>query len=126
MDPYEFLPGYGENDVFVSTIRFELRVRIEYDGPDNLLAHRTMIFEKPAGFLMASYPGVSLFNGDYGDFARPKIGALIEYPDSELAEAWRSHFGPRSRDIKHFEMLFLSANKSLVVFASRFHLEAVS
>lgn len=85
-----------------------------------------MIFEEPAAFQLASYPGVSLYKGDYGDFARPKISALIEYPDSEFAQAWRSHYGPRSRNISHFEMLFLSANKSLVVFASGFHLELVN
>jgi hypothetical protein len=101
LDPFDFLPGYGENDVRVSTHGLQLEVVIEYDGPDHLPAMKTLVFEGPVSFTKQSFPGVNMRNIVSEKANRPMLDGLIEYPDSELAAAWQKHFSGLL-EIKHF------------------------
>ncbi|MBG0670578.1 hypothetical protein I4P15_19220 [Enterobacter roggenkampii] len=115
LDPYDWLPSYGENSVSIESRDLEFIVKIanENQGPN----YRELRFDKVCDFHHTSFPGLSRLDIDYSSDARtPLTGTLIEYPDSEVAIAWSRHFGG-IRHIKHYKIIFLSENISLEIFA---------
>jgi hypothetical protein len=124
LDPYDWLPSYGENSVSIESRGLEVIVKIEYDaanenqGPN----YRELRFDKVCDFHHTSFPGLSRLDIDYSSDARtPLTGTLIEYPDSEVAIAWSRHFGG-IKHIKHYKIIFLSENISLEIFAENVNL----
>lgn len=114
-DPYDWLPGYGENGVELRTQGADLSVIIPYDGDSGEL-RKELLFEHAVAFYKASFPGPSMLNMQCSVRSTASMGSLIECPDSEAAKAWREHF-QGLYDIKHYSMSFLSENIALVVFA---------
>lgn len=126
LDPYEWLPSYGENAVSVESNGLEYVIKIEYDAEDECqtIHYRELRFDSVCVFYRTTFPGVSILNIDYDENVEaPSIGALIEYPNSEAAFAWNKHFSGL-RQIKHYRITFLSENVSMEIFADNVTLGA--
>jgi len=121
LDPYDWLPGYGENRVAAYSEGLDWKVEITYDDPSphDQRLRRALVFTGVSSFCLALFPGGPTLGVDYppsGD----NLGALLEYPDSQAALGWRSYFagfGRHADDVKHFAMVFLSANQWIQVLA---------
>lgn len=116
LNPYDWLPGHGENGVALCTHGADLSVVIPYDGECGELK-KELLFKHAVAFYKAAFPGPSMLNMQCSVKGTASMSSLTEYPDSEAARAWREHFQGLF-NIKHYSMLFLSENVALVVFAT--------
>jgi hypothetical protein len=116
LDPYEWLPGHGENAVKVRTEGTELIVTVMYDC-DAGVCERELRFSSVCSFYSQVFPGPSMLEVEGVEAALLLRGVLVEYPASEAAMAWSQHFGS-ARVIRHYSIVFLAENLLLVVLAS--------
>ena len=116
LNPYEWLPGHGENSVEVRTERGGPIVTVGYDG-DADARERELRFTSVCSFYSQVFPGPSMLGIEKRAAALLLRGVLVEYPDSKAARAWVRHF-QNSRRVRHYEILFLAENLQLVVFAA--------
>lgn len=119
LDPYNWLPGYGESGVRVRSEGLTWIVEIVYDDRSGTrLLKRELRFSGVCSFWMAAYPGASMLAMEFecSENAPGELGALLEYPDSEAALAWKRHFEGLFA-VKHYAMRFLSENRQMHVFA---------
>lgn len=124
LNPYDWLPGHGENTVEIHTQSGDLSVLIPYDSEQGELK-KELQFKQTFAFYKSAFPGVSCLDLQSSIRDDVSMGSLVEYPDSEAARAWTQHFGGRF-NIKHYRIVFMSENISLVVFATDFILKQVS
>jgi hypothetical protein len=126
LNPYDWLPGHGENTVEIHTQNGDLSVLIPYDSEQGELK-KELLFKQAFAFYKSSFPGVEDGCLDFQSSVRDDVslGSLVEYPDSEAARAWSQHFGGRF-NVKHYRIAFLSENILLVVFATDFILKQAS
>lgn len=122
LNPYDWLPSYGETEIAIRFKGSELAVDVFYDSNIETIKtpiKKTILFTRACSFNFTSTPGVKLTNFEYQDAKLQKgtLGSLIEYESSEAAQKWQEHFHRSKAAIRHFEMWFLSANQSLTVFA---------
>jgi hypothetical protein len=115
LDPYEWLPGHGENAVKIRTEGTELIVTVAYDC-DAEVRERELRFTSVCSFYSQIFPGPSMLDVEGGEAALLLRGVLVEYPDSEAAMAWGQHFG-NSRVVRHYSIVFAAENLLLVVLA---------
>ncbi|MFC4423195.1 hypothetical protein [Cupriavidus pampae] len=115
MNPYEWLPPYGETSVELRTEGTDLIVAIAYDC-DVGMCVRELRFNSVCWFHSQVFPGPSMLGIGEDDVELLLRGALIEYPDSEAAMAWRKYF-EYSRDIRHYSIGFMATNIKLTVLA---------
>jgi hypothetical protein len=116
LDPYDWLPGYGESSVTLHAEGLELLVGVSYDADGEATQCRTLHFDKVCAFYKASFPGPYLLGiARDGQGEAPPLGTLLEYPDSEAAARWRDHLGGRM--VRHYQLVFLAENILLEVFA---------
>jgi hypothetical protein len=80
LDPYEWLPGYGESKVSLATSGLELSVRIEFDGAGGGTESRVLIFESTCSHTWSSFPGPGFSSIRYARQPAPPLGLLVEYP----------------------------------------------
>ena len=123
LDPYEWMPGHGENSVEISTKRGEgLTVVVAYDSEDGEEQEKKIKFTGVSAFYRSSFPGSDMLRVTYSAKNKEDIsfGSLVEYPESEAARAWTEYWHQScgvTRQIKHYRWLFLSENLRLEVFA---------
>jgi hypothetical protein len=115
LDPYDWLPGYGENAIALQTEGTDLLVAISYDG-ENGPSERELQFKGVCSFYMQTFPGPSMLQEMPVDATPLLRGLLVEYPDSNVALSWRNHFGGL-RKLRHFSIAFSAENRLLVVVA---------
>ena len=115
LDPYEWLPGHGENAVKIRTEGTELIVAVMYDC-DAGTCERELRFGSVCSFYSQIFPGPSMLEIEGVEAAMILRGVLIEYPASEAAMAWSQHFGSSST-IQQYSIVFLAENLLLVVLA---------
>lgn len=115
LDPYDWMPSYGENAIAIRTEGTDLLVAISYDG-ENGPSERHLLFQSVCAFYVQTFPGPSMLKDQPDDAAPLLRGLLVEYPGSEIALKWRSHFGP-TREPRHFAIAFSAENRLLVVVA---------
>lgn len=115
LDPYEWLPGHGESGVKIRTEGRELLVTVEYDGTSEV-RECELRFTSVCSFYIQAFPGPSLLGAEGAATDSILRGALVEYPDSEAANAWAKHFGD-SRMVRHYSIAFLAENLLLVILA---------
>ncbi|MBU9310192.1 hypothetical protein [Burkholderia multivorans] len=115
LDPYEWLPGYGENAVRIRTEATDLIATVVYDSGSGEREHE-LRFTSVCSFYSQVFPGPSMLNFEGGQMELILQGALIEYQDSDAAVAWSRHFG-NSRTVRHYSIVFHAENLQLVVFA---------
>lgn len=121
LNPYDWLPGHGENTVEIHTQGGDLSVLIPYDGEQGELK-KELLFKQAFAFYKSAFPGVSCLDLQSALRDEVPMGSLVEYPDSEAARAWSQHFGGKF-NVKHYRIAFLSENILLVVFATDFILK---
>lgn len=115
LDPYEWLPGHGENAVKIRTEGTDLIATVVYDC-DAGIRERELRFTSVCSFCSQVFPGPSMLEVEGGQVALLLRGLLVEYPDSEAAMAWSKHFG-EPRIVRHYSIVFLAENLLLVVLA---------
>lgn len=115
LDPYDWLPGHGENSIELHTQGADLSVIIPYDGECGELK-KELFFRHAVAFYNAACPGPSMLRLHCSVRCDASMSSLVEYPDSEAAKAWRDHFQGLFW-VKHYSIFFMSENVALVVFA---------
>ncbi|MDD0977507.1 hypothetical protein [Pseudomonas fontis] len=128
LNPYEWLPGYGESKVSFRSVGADVILDVEYerdalgaDGSEVVLnLRREIVFKFVRAFIRLPFPGSALFEFD-GDSSKFGLGELTEFADSELVgaslEAWRSVPGSELLRIRHFSIQFLSENIAFHILA---------
>jgi hypothetical protein len=118
LDPYQWMPGHGENSVEISTKNGEgLTVVVTYDREDGGEEKKEIKFTKVAYFSLGAFPG-SVVKAEYNK--NTPLGSLIEFLDSKDARAWIEHYknyANSDRVVKHYSWIFTSENIVLEVFA---------
>ncbi|WP_286916094.1 MULTISPECIES: hypothetical protein [Pseudomonas] len=128
LDPYEWLPGYGESRVSFHSVGSDVLLDIEYekevvvDSEEVVLAlRREIAFKSVRCFIREPFPGGAIFEfeGDSGEF---RLGKLTEFIDSEWVrnnlKAWRSVSSHEPPKLRHFSIQFLSENLAFHVLAA--------
>jgi hypothetical protein len=126
IDPYEWLPGYGESSVAIVSEGLKLAIVVRYDH-ENIpsgqmhLAEREFRFEYAPAFLEQPFPGGFAFEV-VGDARDLKLGRLTEFQSSEFIDGYlsgratvTSHPLPR---VRHFSIQFLAENLDVHVLAA--------
>src|SRR5438552_4153534 len=117
---YDWLPGYGENEVSISSTGLEARVTVVYENDSGEgLWTRTIEFAGVCCMYKASFPGPFVL--PIALEPRDTLGALVEFPESDAARAWNDHFGG-NRTVRHFGVWFLAENSTVQVFGESFRL----
>ena len=124
LDPYEWLPGYGENSVHIHMDGMDLTVFVAYDSEDGTQKQKKIKFNKVGGFYKGSFPGPKMLGVTYNtkDDENIFIGNLVEFPESEAARIWTAHF-KGIWTVKHYKWTFLSENTMLEIFAEGVQIE---
>lgn len=129
LNPYEWLPGYGESKVSFRSIDADVMLDVEYerDVPDDDTVEslrRIIAFKTVRAFIRVPFPGAMFFEFE-GDSSKFGLGELTEFVDSDWAsssmETCRSVPASGSSEVRHFSIQFLSENVAFHVLA-----EAVS
>ncbi|QUG75846.1 hypothetical protein GKQ23_12945 [Erwinia sp. E602] len=117
LDPYEWLPGYGENAVALIYQGSDLSVRIEYDDEegDAAYCYRELHFKHACEFRKAAFPGAT-HSGCELELGDGRVSTLNIYPESEVAKAWNLHFNNLFR-FNHYTLWFTAENVSVEVIA---------
>jgi hypothetical protein len=119
---YEWLPTDGEDRIGFHSDGPDVVLQVQFET-DIGLAVRELRFSHACAFHIEAMPGVRGI-----DLISPSknlsIGSLIEYGNSEWADAWTLHFGRPGYQPKfhHYEILFLAENKAVSVVAESFSL----
>lgn len=116
LDPYEWLPGYGESAVRVRTEGPDLIVGIEYDCGESI-CQRELRFSSVCSFYSQLFPGPPMVDVEEMDAPLLLRGVLVEYPESKIAKAWTKHLNSL-RIVRHFNIVFSAENLLLVIMAS--------
>jgi len=126
-NPYDWLPGYGENSVQTFMQGMDLMVVVSYDGENGEEQEKKIEFKGVSCFYRSSYPGPSMLGISYNveDKEGISISRLVEFPDSEAARAWEEHYRS-ARKIKHYKWGFCAENVMLEIFAESVQLEESS
>lgn len=127
LNPYEWLPGYGENSVEIYTERLDLCVLISFDGENDEPQQKKIWFKNAFSFYKASFPGPNFLDVSYNVEDKERLtssGRVVEFPDSQAAKALRERTSGSSMT-KHYKIVFLSENIVIDVFAADVQLEDV-
>ncbi|WP_090284144.1 hypothetical protein [Pseudomonas granadensis] len=119
LNPYDWLPGYGESKVAFCSDGLDIVVEIIYhrvgtDAEEFSSAKRTLCFKNVSSFIKLPFPGTAVFDF-IGDAVGLELGRLTEFKTSDLLMLAKGSFG--SEQQKHYTIQFLSENLSLHVVA---------
>jgi hypothetical protein len=124
LDPYDWLPASGETGVEFRSDGMDVILEISFRKDVGATAKRELRFTAVSSFRRESFPGpampaptVTFDSAGVSD----ALGSLIEFENSDVANAWSSHYGNRRR-VRHYVMHFLSENFSIQVLATGFDL----
>jgi hypothetical protein len=122
LDPYEWLPGYGESKVSFRSVGTDVVLEVDYEkevsGPEGgnsatLLYRREITFKFARYFFSAPFPGAAFFEFE-GDSSKFNLGQLTEFIDSDFTKesmrVWQSVSGHNAPGLRHFSIQFLSEN----------------
>ncbi|MFJ4248016.1 hypothetical protein [Pseudomonas sp. NPDC089741] len=119
LNPYDWLPGYGESKVNFYSDGLDVIVDITYDGIGSdagefLSVKRELCFKNVSCLIKLPFPerGVFEFVDDASGLA---LGVLTEFKKSELLEGRQAGF--ETERYKHYSIQFLSENLSLHLVA---------
>lgn len=128
LDPYEWLPGYGESKISHHSVGSDVILNVEYekevviDSEEVVLdLRREVEFKSVRCFIREPFPGNTIFEFD-GDPSELHLGKMTEFMDSELVRnnltAWRSVSSHAPPKLRHFSIQFLSENITFHVLAA--------
>jgi hypothetical protein len=133
LDPYEWLPGYGESRVSLRSDGADAILEVEYEkerppgskreAPQ--LCRREIAFQSAAYFFKFPFPGADPFKIE-GTAVKIALGSLTELVDSDFVKecrrVWREVSGHEAPPFRHFYIQFLSENVGFHVVAENFRL----
>jgi len=135
MDPYDWLPGYGESSVGIRTSGSDLVVDIEYEelSEGRVSLWRSLVFRWSVYFVQSSLPApVDLSNGGRegrsdedprsADRYKVPVSSLVVIDQSELADSWSRQLRQSKGYFQHFRIVFSFENILLEVVAHGFEL----
>lgn len=123
MDPYEWLPGYGESSVEIRTSGTDLLIDVGYEDQTEARAMvwRSIVFRRAVYFCRSSIPNPA--DDAYRKRAEPDDSSdavppscLVAFDNSALASSWSRHFSVR---FEHFRIIFTSENVVVEAVAER-------
>ncbi|WP_145316649.1 hypothetical protein [Pseudomonas sp. SJZ080] len=128
LNPYEWLPGFGESKVSFRSVGVDLVLDVEYekdifdaDGSEELsIVRREMVFKNVHSFIKLPFPGSVLFSflGDASEFG---LGELTEFRESDFVrnslDSWRLLTSLEPPRLKHFSIQFLAENMAFHILA---------
>lgn len=117
-DPYEWLPSYGESGVEVHMAGLEATIMTVFEKEDGeQMGRRGYRFHGVCALFKGGFPGAQMLNVQHS--AGGPLSALVEFPRSEAAAAWRETLG-KHRPIWHYRIVFLAENIVIEIFAEGF------
>lgn len=127
LNPYEWLPGYGESKVSFRSAGTDVILDVEYErdvqGVESAGAvqslRREITFKSVRAFMKVPFPGSIIFEFD-GDSNKFGLGELTEFLDSELVKIMGVGLSVsvgESPLVRHFSIQFLSENVAFHVLA---------
>jgi inactivated superfamily I helicase len=118
LDIYKWLPDYGENAISVTLESSNLIINILHDSVNESNEDGLAInFSNTCSFFFSSFPGIDTTCINYVKYQ--ELGNLVEFQDSDAANKWSSQLNFLDK-IRHYQILFLSENKRIDVFATGF------
>ncbi|MDR2220541.1 MAG: hypothetical protein LBE24_08195 [Methylobacillus sp.] len=122
LNPYEWMPGHGENSVEISTEGLSLIIVVTYDGDNGVEQRKKITFTGVNAFYKASFPGPYMLRITHSvkDKENISLGSLVEFPRSEAARAWTDYWSKSCgiiKRVKHYTWMFTSENLMVEVFA---------
>jgi hypothetical protein len=124
VDLYEWLPGYGESGISVTTDGLNLRVTVGYEreGTSEVdLMQRELTFIYAPVFLRHPFPGNFMFEMAGGADGL-RLGHLTEFGFSEFCQTYiesQRLFSPSTLpEVRHYAVQFVAENVGLHVLAS--------
>lgn len=128
LDPYEWLPGFGESKVSFRSVGVDLVLDVEYekdtfdaDGNEGVsIVRREMVFKYVHSFIKLPFPGSIIFNflGESSEFG---LGELTEFRESEFVQksldSWRLLTSLEPPRLRHFSIQFLAENVAFHLLA---------
>lgn len=117
LDLREVLPPQGETAVAVNAEGETLSLVIRYDVADAGSGEevRVVNFSGVCSYIVATFPGANLFR--IGEVDVSALGNLVEYQRSDAAREWQARLEHRRRPIRHYQVVFLTENRRIDVFA---------
>lgn len=123
LDPYIWLPGYGESSVKYHFDGGNLILSLYYDTDEGLAA-KNIIFQHVVWFSHATFPSPLPNNIEYIDSGELISGSLIEFQSSEAVLLIDKHF--KRWKFKHYSWVFLSENNRFDIICEKFSIQEVS
>ncbi len=128
LNPYEWLPGYGETKVSCRYEGVDLLLEIEYerelieDSQDEVLnLKRGLLFKRVNSFLKMPFPG-SMFFEFAGKSDEFRLGVLTEFTKSDWVSAsqaaWRALYTHTPPIMRHFSIQFMGENIAFEILAA--------
>lgn len=129
LDPYEWLPGYGESKISFRSLGTDVIIDVDYEKDMSAsdskheataLCRREITFKNARYFFKSAFPGSIVFEFERNS-KKFSVGKLIEFVDSEFAKdslrVWESMSGSNTLKVRHFCIQFLSENVGFHVLA---------
>lgn len=128
LNPYEWLPGYGESTVSFRSEGMDVVLEIAYEreAPDDerdeaiTMLAREIRFSSVRSLIKLPFPGSTLFAFDAGS-GRYTLGELTEFTQSDWVAsslaAWKSISSHTPPSLRHFSIQFMSENVAFHVLA---------
>jgi hypothetical protein len=117
LDPYEWMPSYGESSVKYHFDGSDLILFLSYDTDDGSET-KNIIFEHVAWFSHSGFPSPYPNNIEYMDSGEYRSGKLVEFQSSEAVLPINKHY--KHWKFKHYGWVFLSENKRFDIICERF------
>lgn len=130
LDPYEWLPGYGESRVKFFSNGLDVTLSIEYDkveseGDSYEEVKRELHFLGASLFIrQSSYcGGIFQYIDEANDLSKNNLGSLCEFIKSDFLLLFQaSDKSGYSKSYRHFNIHFLSENQIFHILAKDFTL----
>lgn len=121
-DPYQWMPGYGENDVIISSSRDGVKITVRYDGKDDEEEEFSVLFNDVSVLCKSSFPGArSIERESTSDTDKTfSFGELMEFVGSDLAREWERYWKDTCRlehHLHHHVWTFLSENIKIEIIS---------
>jgi hypothetical protein len=130
VDPYDWFPPYGENQIEFYSENSDVIVDLYYDTVDNNEFHfakRSYIFKRVAVFCKTSFPGIGIEG--LGTPCENKqeslpLGRLFQVNNSVLAKKWTNYWEKVgiTREFKQYTQFFTQENLMLDIVCNDFSL----
>ena len=119
LDPYQWMPSYGENAIRYSFSDLTLSLILVFDT-DIGVKEKEIIFYGVRWLKHSSFPTPELVKINYIDDKDVMAsGCLVEFLDSDAGQLFNKHY-KKIFNLKHFVWIFLSENIRFEIICEEF------